>query len=353
MRFAALGALTPLLALAMSTAATPARKQLPLQFPPMQGQSIDQYLRGMGLDDGQLADAAKGEPAVKLLPSENDRDVVVFGVVAVQVSRSAYLAHALDTGRLIAPGAHRFHLIGEPATAADLQDAAYEDSEYRNLRNCRPGDCKFKLPLSAMKEYAQEVVWSGPGAKAQADALLQRDLLRLINDYRAHGDSALLTYDDTHGTRAADAFAAILAQWKNLYRDAPELRQYLASYPHTRPASTRDIMYWSDDHYPGLRPTITLNHLVVHTPPAGAALIARKQLYADHYLEAGLDLLTIAPDTNEARSYLIVVRRLRFDNLPGGLFNIRRRVRNKMVDLMRSELTRERLAAEQREQRQR
>jgi hypothetical protein len=316
---------------------------------PRQAQSVHQYLRAMGLDEEQIADAAKGEPAVRLLPSENDRDVVVFGAVAIQLSRAAYLAHALDSGRLIGAGAHRFHLIAEPATAADMQDVEFDGSEYRDARKCHPGDCKFKLPASAMKEFAQEVVWSGSDAKPQADALLRRDLLRLVTGYRARGDSALFTYDDTRGTRAADAFAGLLAQSNDLYPSSPELLRYLASYPSGRPADTRDLLYWSDDHHPGLRPTLTVNHVVIYSPPTGAAVIARKQIYANHYFEGALELLTVAPDPTESRSYLILVRRLRFDNLPGGLFNIRRRVRNKMIDITRADLARERSDAEKRE----
>ena len=79
---------------------TAAHVTVPAQTTPR----IDDYLRSMGLNASEIADAANGKSIVKFLPSTNDRDVVVFGVIAVRVARDEYLAHALDSGRT-GPGA--------------------------------------------------------------------------------------------------------------------------------------------------------------------------------------------------------------------------------------------------------
>jgi hypothetical protein len=78
--------------------------------------------------------------------------------------------------------------------------------------------------------------------------------------------------------------------------------------------------------------------------------VARKQLYATHYFEAALELLAIVDGTGapgEPRTYLITVRRFRFDALPGGLFNIRGRVRRQLVDATRADLERQRASMQQ------
>ena len=319
---------------------TAAHVTVPAQTTPR----IDDYLRSMGLNASEIADAANGKSIVKFLPSTNDRDVVVFGVIAVRVARDEYLAHALDSGRLIGAGAHRFHVIADPATPADVEGVAFDEGEYRDLRGCKRDDCKFKLPASAMKGFADSISWSAPDAKAQADARLRADLLRLIDGYRAHGDTALPTYDDTRGTRAADAFSALLAQSTVLYEYAPDLQRYLADYPLNRPPNTREFLYWSEDHLRRLRPTLTLSHVVMYTPPTGVAVIAKKQLYASHYFEGAFELLAAVVDERapSPTTYLLTVRRYRFDNLPGGLFNIRNRVRNQIRDMTRDDLARER-----------
>ena len=310
--------------------------------------AVNQYLHKMGLDDSQIASAAAGQPVVKLVPAKNDRDVVVFGVIGVPVSAADYMKHALDPGRLNGAGSQRFHIIADPATGADVRDVAFDSAEYRDLKTCQPGNCNFKLPASAMKSFREGVNWEAPDAKAQADAKLQAGMLRLIGGYRSRGNAAMMTYDDNGGVRASDSFSALLAQSTELYDYAPPLQQYLTSYPSNRPAGTRDILYWSNDHPPRLRPTLNLNHVVVYRSPSGNTLIARKQIYASHYFDGAFELLAVAsagPDAAVAPIYLVTVRRFRFDNLPGGVMNVRGRVRDGLVDATRSNLQRERSAA--------
>ena len=77
--------------------------------------------------------------------------------------------------------------------------------------------------------------------------------------------------------------------------------------------------------------------------------MAGKQIYADHYLEAAFDLMTVADRSTSAGKpgiYLILLRRLRFDNLPGGLLNIRGKVIGKLRDQMRADLEREKATSE-------
>ena len=310
--------------------------------------ALIQYLHKMGLDDSQIASAASGRPVVNLLPAKNDRDVVAFGVIGVPVSAAEYMKHALDAGRLIGAGSPRFHIIADPATPADVRDVVFDSSEYRDLKTCQPGNCNFKLPASAMKSFREGVNWDAPDAKAQADARLQAGMLRLIGGYRSRGNAAMMTYDDNGGVRASDSFTALLAQSTELFEYAPPLQQYLTSYPANRPPGTREVLYWSNDHPPRLRPTLTLNHVVVYPSPSGTTLIARKQVYASHYFDGAFELLAVASagsDAGAAPIYLVTVRRVRFDNLPGGVMNVRGRVRDGLVDETRSRLQRDRSAA--------
>jgi hypothetical protein len=91
-----------------------------------------------------------------------------------------------------------------------------------------------------------------------------------------------------------------------------------------------------------------LDHVVVYPAPSGTTLIARKQVYASHYFDGAFELLAVASASSEAGTaaiYLVTVRRYRFDNLPGGVLNVRGRVRDGLVDATRSSLQRERSAA--------
>jgi len=261
------------------------------------------------------------------------------------------VAYALDPPRFLAARGRRFGVFANPPTMADVRDVAFDGSEYRDLRRCRPGDCVAKLPASEMSTFIGRIDWSASDAKARADQQLRDLLLRLVSEYAAGGNEAMVVYDDAaHAVRAGDVFAELLAQSTNLYASAPALERYLTTYPASRPPGARDYLYWAEDRLPRLRPTLTLGHVVVYAPPEAestAAFVARKQLYASHYFEGALELLAVvdaAGSGAQPAAYLITVRRFRFDALPGGLLNIRGRVRSQMVDAMRADLEHHRSA---------
>jgi hypothetical protein len=312
---------------------------------------LGDYLRAsVGLNAGQIADAQNGVAVVKLLHTDVSRDVTVFGIIGIHTTRDAYLAHMRDVQSLIAARSQRFGIISDPPTPAELQTIALDPSEWQDLKGCRVRNCNFKLSESDMKQFAQ-VDWYGPNAEQQADSVMRLQVENLVAAYRARGNAAMPRYDDTNGVQASDAFAALLDQATYIQQYAPALRNYLVNFPADRPDNALDVMYWSLDRIPHLRPTFTLNQMVIVTPPAGNALIVRKQIYANHYFEAALELSTIydAPALNGgAGIYLVTTRRYRFDALPGGLLNIRGRVRSQLQKVMKSDLERERKTVEAR-----
>lgn len=311
---------------------------------------LDEYLQtGAGLNAGEIAHAQKGDAVVKLLHTDVGRDVTVFGIIGIHITRDAYLARLRDIQSLVAARSQRFGIISDPVTPADIQNVALDPSEWKDLKGCHANDCDFKLSESSMKQFAQSVSWDAPNAQQQADSVMRLQIENLVTAYRADGNAAMPRYDDTKGVQASDAFAALLGQASYVQQYAPALRSYLVNYPADRPEGAVDVMYWSSDRIPHLRPTFTLNQMVVYTPPSGGALIARKQIYADHYFEAALELSTIydAPAlSGGAGIYLVSVHRYRFDALPGGFLNIRGRARSQLQKLMKSDLERERKALE-------
>jgi hypothetical protein len=305
--------------------------------------SLEAYLRRIGLGAAQLDSVAHGQIVVRLLAGGTDRDVAAVGIVGFDGAPDALRARALDVEGLLTASGKRYHVMGDPASVADVRDAALDESEYRDLRDCRPAQCDFKLPALAMKSFVEQVDWSAADAKTQADALVRTGLLRLAADYRARGNAATPAYDDLHGVRAGDVFEQLVKQSPEVYEYAPELERYLTTYPSGRPPATRDLLYWSEDRLPQLRPILTLNHVVVYAPPGGTAFVARKQIYASHYFEGAFELLAVVDggaDSGARKTYLVVLRRFRFDNLPGGPANIRGRVRQQLVEMIRSELQR-------------
>ena len=316
-----------------------------------QGVDVERYLQdSLGLDARQIADVRRGRPISKIVPTQRPEDVTVFGVVVAHSTRAAFAARLAEPSRVLALRHTRFGIIGDSATAEDLGGISVAESEVRDLRECKVNECNFKLSAPMMREFAESVDWNSDAAKRQVDSLLRADVMRLIASYRARGSAGMVRYDDSGGRLASDAFEALLAQTPSLPGFASELREYLTAYPAHRPEGARDVMYWSEDKIAHLRATMTVNHLVVYTPPSGPPLVARKQIYATHYFEGAFELMSAVDGPSPSATptiYLVSMRRYRFDHLPsGGFLNIRGRVRDQLAKLMRSDLDKERKSLE-------
>ncbi|MEO7043619.1 MAG: hypothetical protein ABI035_15260 [Gemmatimonadaceae bacterium] len=312
--------------------------------------SLNDFLRTtIGLDASQVTTAQQGRAATKLLHTDLNRDVAVFGVVGIHVTREAYLARLRNAQTLISARAQSYGIIEDPIRPNDMLGVFFDGSEWSDLKSCKFNDCSFKLPLTLMQQFAQSVDWRGDNAKAQVDSIMLRNMQALVTDYRARGSAAMPRYDDTNGIQASGAFAALLAQSQFLREYAPAFHDYLLNYPSSKLDGATDVMYWAMDRIPRLHPTFTINQLIVYTPPSGVALLARKQIFADHYFEAAFEVSAVfdAPDlVGGPGVYVVSVRRYRFDSLPGGILNIRGRVRSQLQKLMQSDLDRERQQAE-------
>ncbi len=83
----------------------------------------------------------------------------------------------------------------------------------------------------------------------------------------------------------------------------------------------------------------------MYAPPElpGSTLIASKLLYADHYLDGALGLTAVVDQAGDQANpgiYLVVLRRLHFDDLPsGGLIDVRGKVIGKLRERTASVLS--------------
>lgn len=312
--------------------------------PPQLTQFLQQHI---GFTAEQLASVERGEAVVKVLEARDRRDVVVFGIITIPRGREEYV-HALRNfaTSLRTPNRTQLGIFSNPATASDVAAVVVNSRDVAEIKNCKPGDCVVKLPAADMQRIHAEINWSAPAAdvQAQLSAYARRRLVEYVTDYRRRGDSAMAIYDDRGNVNvhSSEAFAAQLAESPYVYQTVPSLRNYLVNYPRgSLPDGADEILFWSEDMLPRLRPILSVTHLVVYTPPElpGMTLAAAKQIYADHYFEAAVEFAAVV-DRNPG-SYVVVLRRYRFDNLPGGILNIRGRAINALRDQLALDLKRQ------------
>ena len=315
---------------------------------------LTQFLRqSIGLDASQLAAVERGEAVARVLETQTTRDVAIFGIVTTTAARDDIVQQLRDFKTwLRSPSRLRFGIFADPAVPTDVQSFTAEESDVDDLRECRPSDCKFKLPATEMRRIGERIDWSAPDARSRVTAYVRQRLVDYVTDYRARGDSAMVVYDGPGSVRASDAFAALLAQSPYVYEYVPSLQRYLSSYPRGRLDGADEVLFWSEDRAPRLRNILSVTHLMLYSPPElpGATLVAAKQIYADHYFEAAFDLMTLVDreaNPGPKGSYVLGLRRFRFDNLPtGGLLNIRGRAINGLRAQLLADLKRTKMSVE-------
>lgn len=317
--------------------------------------ALTRFLRErIGLDTAQLGALERGQAVVTVLDTKDKRDVAVFGIITTAMTREAYVTRLRDFPRwLRTPTRTQLGIFSDPATPSDLAALTVDARDVDDLKDCRPGDCKIKLPATEMQRIREGIDWKAGDVQARVDAYARRRLLEYITDYRARGDTAMVVYDDRGNVRSSDAFAALLGQSPYVYEYAPSFHRYLATYPRGKLDGLTEVLFWADEALPRLKPILSITHLAVYDPPEmpGATLVAAKQIYADHYFEAAFELLTVIDritTDGASGSYLLLLRRFRFDDMPsGGIINIRGKVVGKLRDQARADLEREGRTARQ------
>ncbi|HYW50616.1 MAG TPA: hypothetical protein VE861_08420 [Gemmatimonadaceae bacterium] len=306
---------------------------------------------GATLDASSTAAVERGEVIVRVQPTADGRDVAIFGIARVSTSREAYRAGVQRFADwLRTPTRTRIGLFGQPATVANLAAMTVSRGDARDMRDCRAGDCKTKLSAPEMRRMHDGMDWAAADHQSRVSALTRQRLVEYVEAYRERGNAALPIYEDRAVVRAADAFEAVLAQSRFLTQAVPPLATYLRGTPRGRPAGVVDVMFWSEDAGARIKPILSVTHAVVWTPPdiAGTTLVVQKQVYANHYFEAAIEVLTVTDRVRAGEPpaiYLAIERRFRFDNLPrGGLLNIRGRAVNGLRDRLLVDLRREQTA---------
>jgi hypothetical protein len=145
---------------------------------------------------------------------------------------------------------------------------------------------------------------------------------------------------------ASDALEAMLRDSSYVFSAVPSLGRHLLNHPREAMPDATEAIFWSRDELPHLRQVVRITDEIIYSPPElpEMSLVAAKQIWANHYFEAGLEVIAAADraTTPPGRGITVIaVRRYRFDHMPsGGLLNIRGRVANGLRDNVVADLKR-------------
>jgi hypothetical protein len=261
----------------------------------------------------------RGEPVARALPAK-DREIAVLAAVRVDIDgdRLVTWMRRIDALKkstyVLAIG--RF---STPPAAADLAGLALDSEELSEILKCRRGDCGLKLSSGEMAQLQQ-----ASQASSRSPAALQQAFRELIvqrvNAYLADGHAALQPYEDHAGqTSPATTFARILQNSTFLTAHEPRLVEHLSRSPKAPTADVESFIYWSKERIGG-KATISATHVNIvrsREPGMPEALVAAKQIFATHYVNASLGVTAIL--SNGGAHYLVYLNRSDVD-VVGGMF---------------------------------
>jgi hypothetical protein len=210
--------------------------------------------------------------------------------------------------------------FSEPPRPSDLDDLTLDERDLDALRRCRPGACGLKLSAAEIVALTAVAARAGVGWRDAIQREFRRLLIARVNQYRVGGLAAVSPAADRTAAEAPhEAFDAILDESPYLRR-LPAVESWLTDYPHADTA-VESFFYWSKEHYAEGKPVISVTHVgMVHSdtdPRLPAVLVASKQIFATHYVEAGLGVTMVLRDDATGTPYLAYVNRSEVDLLRG------------------------------------
>jgi hypothetical protein len=297
------------------------------------------------LDAKAIEAVERGDAVAVTIDTPDKTEVATLAVVRLDVPRAFYEKHVRElTGFLVSGAIVSSGSFGEPARLEDVASLALDAADARTLEKCQPLKCDVKLSAAEMEKFHAALAKEHDPAPL-ANSLMREWITDYVNAYRADSAEETVVYDDTkHPVRSSDAFRELLMQPMPAGIDSEPFRAMLAIPRAARPPGATSRISWSLSRLPGLKPTLEVVERSIYASPTrpDESWMATKLLYATHYFESQIDFITVTDAPSPAgppASYLVVLRRQKFDDLPsGGLFNIRGRAVKRLREALRSTL---------------
>jgi hypothetical protein len=297
------------------------------------------------LDAKQMNAIERGEAVAITIDAPEKTEVATLGAVRLEVPRTFYVDHVSQLGGFLSTGTKsQSGSFSDPARLEDIASLSLDASDAKALEKCQPLKCDVKLPAREM-EHFRTVLAKTHEPQPLADSLMREWLVAYVNAYRTDSAEETVVYDDTkRPVRSSETFRTLLAEPMPPGIEAEPFTSMLSARS-ARPPSVTSRISWEMDRMPGLKPTLEVveRSMMAPTPRSDESWMSTKLLYATHYFESAVEYLTVADAASttgqRTASYLIVLRRQKFDDLPsGGLFNIRGKAVKKLREAMRTTL---------------
>jgi hypothetical protein len=264
----------------------------------------------------------RGEPLARVLPGQ-DREIAVFAAVSVKVDGDRLAAWVRDIAALkksaFVLSIGRF---SNPPRIEDLDGLLLDDEDLDAIPRCRPGDCKLKLSAPEIAMLQGAVRDRASDQRPALQEAFRRVVLERVRRYLAGGHPALGPNSDRDSpVPLQTAFTSIIRRSVYLTARVPDFADYLDRYPQVSMPDVESFVYWSKEQLAG-KPIVSATHVSILRGRNGSvpeALVAGKQVFATHYMNASLNLTALMRGNPGSPNYLVYLNRSDVDVL-GGFF---------------------------------
>ncbi|MDD5502718.1 MAG: hypothetical protein PHH26_04545 [Candidatus Thermoplasmatota archaeon] len=247
---------------------------------------VEEVLRVLGMDKGQIAELAQGQPVAYAL-REGSADELAVGLVwylPVSLDKVTGQLRLEDTDPLdVDVTAHG--ILTEHSGASSLAHVVLSKEEAQALLDAEPGDefnlsaheiDKLKAFKETLKRTPQRAIEDAAGEHFR-EILLQR-----YKAYRRGGTNAIAPYARKESTdskpslelRQAANASAILSHY------FPALHKVWLDYPKALPPGVSEVFPWVEKNVEG-RPAAILRHRI-NINWNGGVLVLTREIYALH-----------------------------------------------------------------------
>jgi hypothetical protein len=281
-----------------------------------------------------------GGNIARVVPAQ-EHDVAVFAAVPVNVGGDRLVAwirriEALKkTSYVLA-----IRRVSAPVRLEDFDSLTVESGDLDDIRNCRPGKCALKLTAVEIESLQAVIQQHGTAWKPAVERAFRQIVFERIKTYGEKGHEGFADVRDVSAAHSpAHAFAGILQRSDFLTRQLPQLAEHLRRPPSQSPA-IESFIYWSKELF-SRKTVISATQVSIVRPDREGlpeVVIASKQIFATHYMDASLGITAIVRD-GPSKRYLTYLNRSDVD-VVGGFFGglvrsiLQRRLRNEAPGIL-------------------
>jgi hypothetical protein len=279
-----------------------------------------------GVDE--IAAVGRGEPVIKLIPSNDPREVAVCGVAELPADPESALRAFQLSLHLKAKSNLESGKFSNVPRVDDLRSLTLSDRDIADLKTCSVGDCKLKLSAAMIQRFQKTIDWNAIDYKEQANQLFRLLMVEYVMAYLKRGDAALIEYaDQTVRVPLAREQESLLANLFYLKEAAPEFIRDLKAFPQSS-LPVEHSLTWTNIDF-GFKPVLMITDVATYRSNINGVpqvLVLSKQIYANHYFDASLSLTAAIGNQTRTKSDLLYVNHSRSSALAGNFGRLKHEI---------------------------